>query len=112
MDWDSLRAEFPVTRHWAFLDHAAVAPLSGRAQSALCAYAADLAANGDVNEHDWVRRIEEVLTEAQREAYHKALGAPFDLSRLRGRLLGNRCFCGRLLGNRGLRGRLLGNRCL
>lgn len=29
-----------------------------------------------------IRRIEEVLTDAQREAYHKELGAPFDLSKL------------------------------
>ncbi len=29
-----------------------------------------------------IRRIEEVLTEPQRQAYHKILGAPFDLSRL------------------------------
>ena len=32
MDWNALRAEFPVTRRWAFFDHAAVAPLSGPAQ--------------------------------------------------------------------------------
>ena len=35
-----------------------------------------------------IRRIEVVLTEPQREAYHKSLGTPFDLSRLRGGLLG------------------------
>jgi selenocysteine lyase/cysteine desulfurase len=60
MDWAALRAEMPVTRRWAFFDHAAVAPLSGCAQQALAEYAADLAENGDVHDHRWVRRIDEV----------------------------------------------------
>jgi len=42
------------------MDHAAVAPLTARAQQALAEYAADLAENGDVNEPRWVNRIEEV----------------------------------------------------
>jgi selenocysteine lyase/cysteine desulfurase len=60
MDWEKLRAEFPVTRRWAFFDHAAVAPISGRAQQALADWAADMAENGGVNERRWVDRIEEV----------------------------------------------------
>src|SRR5262249_6308663 len=60
MDWEKLRAEFPVTRRWAFFDHAAVAPLSGRAQRALAEWAADLAENGDVHEKRWTQRVEEV----------------------------------------------------
>ncbi len=60
MDWTAFRAEFPVTRRWAFFDHAAVAPLSARAQRAMSAYAADLAENGDANEPMWVKRVEEV----------------------------------------------------
>jgi selenocysteine lyase/cysteine desulfurase len=60
VDWQALREEFPVTRRWAFFDHAAVAPLSGRAQRALAEYATDLAENGDVNAARWERRIEEV----------------------------------------------------
>jgi hypothetical protein len=32
-----------------------------------------------------IRRIEEVLTDAQRKAYHKLLGEPFDLSKLQSR---------------------------
>ena len=32
IDWDSLReSEFPVTRRWAYFDHAATAPLPGAA---------------------------------------------------------------------------------
>ena len=60
MDWTALRSEFPVTRRWAFFDHAAVAPLSARAQAAFHEYAADLAENGDVNERRWLERIEQV----------------------------------------------------
>ena len=60
MNWQTLRTEFPVTRRWAFFDHAAVAPLTLRAQHALAEYAADLAENGDVNERRWLDRVEDV----------------------------------------------------
>src|SRR5437588_8688275 len=60
MDWEALRQEFPVTRRWAFFDHAAVAPLSGPAQRALVEWAADVADNGGVHEPLWVRRVNEV----------------------------------------------------
>src|SRR5438046_2207828 len=32
MNWASFRAELPVTRRWAYFDHAAVAPLTPRAE--------------------------------------------------------------------------------
>jgi selenocysteine lyase/cysteine desulfurase len=60
VDWTALRNEFPVTRRWAFFDHAAVAPLSGRAQQALVDWATDMVENGDVHEAQWVRRVETV----------------------------------------------------
>src|SRR6516225_4208315 len=60
MDWFGLRQKFPVTRQWAFFDHAAVAPISGPAQQALAEWAADMAENGDVHERRWVERIEAV----------------------------------------------------
>jgi cysteine desulfurase/selenocysteine lyase len=60
MDWTALRSEFPVTRRWAFFDHAAVAPISGRAQQALGDWAADMAENGDVHEPQWAQRVEAV----------------------------------------------------
>src|SRR5438552_3784110 len=60
MDWTALREGFPVTRRWAFFDHAAVAPLSGRAQQALAEWAADLAENGDAHAQRWEQRVEEV----------------------------------------------------
>src|SRR5437762_9783732 len=60
MDWSRYRAEMPITQRWAFFDHAAVAPITARAQKALNEWAADMAQNGDVMEHRWVQRIEEV----------------------------------------------------
>jgi len=59
MDWTALRDEFPVTRRWAFLDHAAVAAPSERARRALVEWADDLAANGVVAEVRWLKRVEE-----------------------------------------------------
>jgi selenocysteine lyase/cysteine desulfurase len=60
MDWHALRDEFPVTRRWAFFDHAAVAPLTARAQRAMQEWAADLTDNGDVHHGRWMSRVEEV----------------------------------------------------
>jgi selenocysteine lyase/cysteine desulfurase len=60
MDWIALRQQFPVTRHWAFFDHAAVAPLSGPAQAAILEWAADLAENGDAHASRWDSRVEDV----------------------------------------------------
>src|SRR5439155_1016894 len=60
MDWSRYRAEMPITQRWAFFDHAAVAPITDRAQKAINEWAADMADNGDVMEHRWVQRIEEV----------------------------------------------------
>src|SRR5260370_38121764 len=60
MDWNALRLEFPVTRRWAFFDHAAVAPISGRGQQALVEWAADMATNGDAFLGRWEQRVEEV----------------------------------------------------
>ena len=48
IDWDAVReAEFPVTRSWAYFDHAAVAPLPRRSGDALRAWTAE-------QEHDGV----------------------------------------------------------
>jgi cysteine desulfurase/selenocysteine lyase len=60
MDWTDLRRECPVATRWAYFDHAAVAPVTERARRALTEWAADLAANGVVNDSARVRRIEEV----------------------------------------------------
>ena len=60
MDWTAFRNEFPVTRRWAFLDHAAVAPLPAVAVRELAAYATDLAQNGIASVGRWVNRAKEV----------------------------------------------------
>jgi selenocysteine lyase/cysteine desulfurase len=66
MDWNDLRRECPVTKRWAYFDHAAVAPLTERARQTLVQWAADLAENGDVYDSDRVRKVEEVRRQAGR----------------------------------------------
>jgi selenocysteine lyase/cysteine desulfurase len=76
MDWAPFRNEMPVTRRWAFFDHAAVAPLSEPARRALAEWAADLAENGDVHESMWMKRVEDV-----RRLAGRLLGAdPLDVA--------------------------------
>lgn len=60
MDWSSFRAQFPVTARWAFLDHAAVAPLPAPAVRALNDYAQSLAANGITAFREWFARLTHV----------------------------------------------------
>src|SRR5260370_20636125 len=66
MDWTAFRNEFPVTRRWAFLDHAAVAPLPAPAVRELAAYATDLAQNGIASVKRWVDRAKDVRGMAAR----------------------------------------------
>jgi selenocysteine lyase/cysteine desulfurase len=57
--WDRLReAEFPVTRRWAYFDHAAVAPLTRRAGDMLRAWAEEQEQNGVVHWPAWEERLE------------------------------------------------------
>ena len=58
MDWKALRDEFPVTRHWAFFDHAAVAPLPAAAARTLAECGEDFAENGVLAVPAWGARIE------------------------------------------------------
>lgn len=60
VNWTAFREQMPVTRQWAYFDHAAVAPLSGPGRDALAAWADDLAANGDVHWPEWASRLEHV----------------------------------------------------
>jgi cysteine desulfurase/selenocysteine lyase len=83
MDWIALRSEFPVTRHWAFFDHAGVAPITGRAQQALVDWASDMAENGDVHEAQWMQRVEAVRhlagqQEHERGDRHRGRGVPME----------------------------------
>jgi selenocysteine lyase/cysteine desulfurase len=77
MDWNSFRSEFPVTARWAYCDHAAVAPLSGRARRALAEWADDLTANGAVHESAWLRRVEDVRRRAGRLLHADPLDVAF-----------------------------------
>src|SRR6266446_3879319 len=54
------RDEFPVTRSWAYLNHANVAPLSRRAQERLHQWCDDVASNGDTTIQSWFKEIEEI----------------------------------------------------
>ena len=60
MDWTRFRTQFPVTARWAFLDHAAVAPLPAPAVAALADYAASQAANGIAAVKEWLNVVEDV----------------------------------------------------
>ena len=60
MDWTDLRSQFSVTQRWAFLDHAAVAPLPDRAVMAMADYAKSQAENGAGTVLEWYARAGEV----------------------------------------------------
>jgi len=64
--WDQFRRQMPVTERWAYLDHAAVAPLSGPARAALADWAEDAAQNGDTSYEAWSGRLEGVRALAAR----------------------------------------------
>ena len=60
MNLESFRRQMPVTRSWAYMDHAAVSPLPEPARAALAEWADDVAANGLVHINRWAARIEEI----------------------------------------------------
>ncbi len=61
VDWNELRLrEFPVAHHWAYFDHAAVAPLPRRSADVLRAWTADVEHNGVANWPDWERKLESI----------------------------------------------------
>jgi cysteine desulfurase/selenocysteine lyase len=66
MNWSDFRSQFPVTSRWAFLDHAAVAPLPRTAMNALAEYGANLAENGVAAVKDWIDRIGQIRRLAAR----------------------------------------------
>src|SRR5689334_7636015 len=67
VDWDALRqAKFPVTARWAYLDHAAVAPLPRRTGDVLRSWAEDLEQNGVVHWPSCERKLGLVRRDAAR----------------------------------------------
>lgn len=63
MDWNSLRKEFPVTRNYNFLNHAAAAPISRRAADAARRYLAHAEENAYVR-GGFFKHVERVRAQA------------------------------------------------
>ena len=66
MDWTAFHEHFPIVQKWAFLDHAAVAPIPDVAVAALAEYGRSLAENGVAAVRDWIARIGQVRKLAAR----------------------------------------------
>src|ERR1700722_19371519 len=66
MTLSDFRSHFSVTARWAFLDHAAVAPLPRQALQALAEFGASLAENGVAAVKEWIDRINRVRQNAAR----------------------------------------------
>jgi selenocysteine lyase/cysteine desulfurase len=66
MDWQRFREHFPVTAHWAFLDHAAVAAPSTPCANAVAEWAHDKSINGISSYSPWAVRVEETRRRAGR----------------------------------------------
>lgn len=67
MNWDALRkAEFPVVDRWAYLDHAAVAPLPKRSGDTLRAWVDDQERNGVVHWTDWEKKLRQTRADLAR----------------------------------------------
>ena len=67
MDWDALRRrEFPVAEHWAYFDHAAVAPLPRRSADAVREWLDDQERHGVVHWPDWGRKVEQARADVAR----------------------------------------------
>ena len=71
--WQRFRQKMPVARHLAYLDHAAVAPLSAPAGEALGRWAEQAVHQGDLCWPQWERRAQQV-----REVAARMLGAETD----------------------------------
>ncbi|MEM9366004.1 MAG: aminotransferase class V-fold PLP-dependent enzyme [Planctomycetota bacterium] len=55
--WDWWRNQMPVTKHWAYFDHAAVGPLSGPAATVVRNFAIEAAEHGDTPWLSWSQRV-------------------------------------------------------
>ncbi|MCO8124852.1 aminotransferase class V-fold PLP-dependent enzyme [Stieleria sp. TO1_6] len=60
--WQWWRSQMPVTQKWAYLDHAAVGPLSNPAAVALQTYADQAAHEGDTVWPQWAARLDDLRT--------------------------------------------------
>ena len=66
LDLDSIRAEFPVTREWVYLNHAGIAPISRRVRRAMRSFLEDVEENGMANHADWTETLRKTRTLAAR----------------------------------------------
>ena len=57
--WRTLRSQMPITKRWAYFDHAAVAPLPGPTAAYLTDWSHDAATSGAANWNAWRDRAEE-----------------------------------------------------
>ncbi len=60
MDWARFRQQMPVTSHWAYLDHSAVAPLPLPSVQAIIEWCRQAAAEGDTVWPQWYRRLQQL----------------------------------------------------
>ena len=65
-DWGVFRKEMPVTGRWAYLDHAAVSPISGPAHRAIARWNEDAGTNGDAYYPEWMRQLNEARQRSAR----------------------------------------------
>ncbi|HWC76579.1 MAG TPA: aminotransferase class V-fold PLP-dependent enzyme, partial [Blastocatellia bacterium] len=63
---ESVRSLFPVTKNFIYMNHAAVSPLSSRAQDAMRRLVDDVTQNGAVHWDDWCRMYDHARTSAAR----------------------------------------------
>lgn len=66
MDWQRFRDQFPVTRQWAFFDHAAVCAPPTPCVQALVDWARDKSVHGITSYTPWSQRVEETRRRAGR----------------------------------------------
>ena len=57
--WRTLRSQMPITKRWAYFDHAAVAPLPGPTAAYLTDWSQDAAISGAANWNAWRDRAEQ-----------------------------------------------------
>ena len=62
--WEQFRRLMPCAERWAYFDHAAVAPISLPAQSALTNWATEFAEHGAVNWPQWAAELEHLRRRA------------------------------------------------
>src|SRR5437867_13053833 len=60
IDWDSIRRQFPVTSHFAYLNSAAAGPVSIAAYEAAADYYRKMMSDGDVHWNRWLSEREAV----------------------------------------------------